>query len=111
MPENWGKKLDASDYQYAINQSGVITIPVFDQQTICFNGAKLPETLESGVHYSAGGGAIILKKVKLPENIRDKSIFVEVVQYSDGDAYDRTGSIFVIPTNTGPANTANPRPS
>ena len=99
LPETWGKQLDASDYQYAINQSGVITIPVFDQQTICFDGAKLPETLESGVHYSAGGGAIILKKVKLPENVRGRSIFVEVVQYSDGDAYDRTGSIFVIPTD------------
>jgi hypothetical protein len=99
LPESWGKKLDASDYQYAINQSGVITVPVFDQQTICFNGAKLPETLESGVHYVAGGGAIILKKVKLPENVRGKSIFVEAVQYSDGDAYDRTGSIFVIPTD------------
>ena len=60
LPATWGKKLDASDYQYAINQSGVITVPVFDQQTICFNGAKLPETLESGVHYVAGGGAIIL---------------------------------------------------
>ena len=26
-------------------------------------------------------------------------IFAEVVQYSDGDAYDRTGSIFVVPTD------------
>jgi spermidine/putrescine-binding protein len=59
----------------------------------------LPETLESGVHYVAGGGAIILKKVQLPESVRGKSIFVEVVQYSDGDAYDRTGSVFVIPTD------------
>ena len=99
LPESWGQKLDASDYQYAINQSGVITIPVFDQLTICFNGAKLPETLEDNVIYSAGGGAVILKKVKLPENVRGKSIFAEVVQYSDGDAYDRTGSIFVIPTD------------
>ena len=99
LPESWGKKLDASDYQYAINQSGVITIPIFDQQTICFNGAKLPETLENDVIYSAGGGAIILKKVKLPENVKHRSIFVEAVQYSDGDAYDRTGSIFVIPTD------------
>lgn len=34
--------MDAADYQYTINQSGVITIPVFDQQSICFNNAKLP---------------------------------------------------------------------
>ena len=75
-----------------------ITIPVFDQQTICFNNAKLPDTLEDGITYSAGGGTLILKKVKLPESAKNRSIFVEVAQYSDGDAYDRTGSVFVIPT-------------
>lgn len=98
LPTTWGEALDADDYQYTINQSGVITIPVFDQQPICFNGAKLPATLEEGIMYPAGGGTIILKKVKLPEYVKNRSIFVEVAQYSDGDAYDRTGSIFVIPT-------------
>ena len=84
-------------YQYEINQSSVITVPVFDQQTICFNGAKLPDALNDSEVYAAGGGTIILKKVKLPEVVKNRSVFVEVAQYSDGDAYDRTGSIFVIP--------------
>lgn len=97
LPTSWGETMDSYDYQYTINQSGVITIPVFDQQSICFNGAKLPETLEEGVQYSAGGGTIILKKVKLPDYIKNRDVFAEVVQYSDGDAYDRTGSIFMIP--------------
>ena len=99
LPDSWGEKMDTDDYQYTINQSGVITIPVFDQQTICFNNAKLPDTLEDGITYSAGGGTLILKKVKLPESAKNRSIFVEVAQYSDGDAYDRTGSVFVIPTD------------
>ena len=99
LPASWGEKMDAADYQYTINQSGVITVPVFDQETICFNNAKLPDTLEDGMTYSAGGGTIILKKVKLPESAKNRSIFVEVAQYSDGDAYDRTGSVFVIPTD------------
>lgn len=99
LPDTWGEMMDAADYQYTINQSGVITIPVFDQQTICFNGAKLPDTLEDGVQYSAGGGSIILKKVKLPDYVKNRLIFAEVAQYSDGDAYDRTGSIFLIPTD------------
>lgn len=89
--------MDAADYQYTINQSGVITIPVFDQQSICFNNAKLPEVLEDGVQYSAGGGTILLKKVKLPDYVKNRTVFAEVVQYSDGDAYDRTGSVFLIP--------------
>ena len=41
---------------------------------------------------------MVLKKVKLPDNIKERSVFIEAVQYSDGDAYDRTGSIFMIPT-------------
>ena len=55
--------------------------------------------MQDGVLYSAGGGTIILKKVKLPEDISNRAIFVETVQYSDGDAYDRTGSVFVVPTD------------
>ena len=98
LPSDWGHYLDYSNYSYAINQSGVISVPVFDQQTICFNGAKLPESLESGKVYAAAGGTIVLKKVKLPDNIKERSVFIEAVQYSDGDAYDRTGSIFMIPT-------------
>lgn len=97
LPQSWGESMDAADYQYTINQSGVITIPVFDQQSICFNNAKLPEVLEDGVQYSAGGGTILLKKVKLPDYVKNRTVFAEVVQYSDGDAYDRTGSVFLIP--------------
>ena len=71
LPSDWGHYLDYSNYSYAINQSGVISVPVFDQQTICFNGAKLPESLEDGKVYAAAGGTIVLKKVKLPDNIKE----------------------------------------
>lgn len=99
LPESWGQKMNAQIYQYRINHSNVITVPVFEEQNVCFNGAKLPETLESDVQYSVGGGTILMKKVKLPDYVKDRSIFVELIQYSDGDAYDRTGSVFVIPTD------------
>lgn len=100
LPNDWGHYLESSNYQYAINQSGVITVPVFDQQTVCFNNAKLPEgQLEAGKVYAAAGGSLVIKKVKLPESINDRQVFVEAVQYSDGDAYDRTGSVFMIPTD------------
>lgn len=99
-PANWGKQTNSFDYYYTIKQSVVTTVPIFDQERICFNGAKLPEgELEADKVYSCGGGTIILKKVKLPELHRGYGIFAEVTQYSEGDAYDRTGSIFVIPTH------------
>lgn len=99
LPTNWGEEMDASYYQYSINNSNVITVPVFLHQSINFTGAKLPAELKGAEVYNAGGGTIILKKVKLPDNVKDRSIFAEVAQYSDGDAYDRTGSIFMIPVD------------
>lgn len=99
LPTSWGNVMDNADYQYTLNQSGVITIPVFNEQTICFNGAKLPDQLNDNECYSAAGGTVILKKVKLPEYVANRTVFVEVSQYSDGDAYDRTGSVFLIPTD------------
>lgn len=99
LPESWGEELDAADYQYSLNHCRVITVPVFDQDRVCFSGAKLPEQLEAGKTYAAAGGTVILKKVKLPDYVANRDVFAEVVQYSDGDAYDRFGSVFVVPTH------------
>ena len=99
LPETWGKKMIAEVYQYTINHSNVITVPVFNEENVGFTGAKIPETLEDGKSYNVAGGTILLKKVKLPEYVKDRSVFVELIQWSDGDAYDRTGSVFVIPTD------------
>lgn len=98
LPADMGESMTSPNYQYAINNANVITVNVFDQQTVCFNGAKLPDTLNDGEQYRCAGGTVILKKVKLPESAKGRDIFLEVIQYSEGDAYDRTGSVFVIPT-------------
>ena len=99
LPASWGTKMEPFEYQYALNQANVITIPVFDQERICFNEAKAPEKMDGTEVYNVGGGTIILRKVKLPERVDNRNVFVEAVQYSDGDAYDRTGSVFLIPTD------------
>ena len=100
FPASWGEEMEAYRYQYECNHCYDINVRVFDQQAVKFSGEKLPEpsTLKPDVQYSAGGGTIILKKVKLPEKARDRDIFATLTQYSVGDAYDRTGSVFVIPT-------------
>ena len=67
-PANWGKQTNSFDYYYTIKQSVVTTVPIFDQERICFNGAKLPEgALEADKGYRGGGGTIIIKKGKWPE--------------------------------------------
>lgn len=99
FPESWGTVMEPHEYQYALNQANVITVPVFDQERISFNQAKAPDVMTDGEVYNVGGGTIILRKVKLPDNADHRNVFVEAVQYSDGDAYDRTGSVFMIPTD------------
>lgn len=101
FPTSWGDQMEAYEYQYECNHCYDINFRIFDQQAVKFSGEKLPEpsSLKEGVQYSAGGGTIILKKVKLPEKAQDRDIFATLTQYSVGDAYDRTGSVFVIPTN------------
>jgi hypothetical protein len=42
-------------------------------------------------------GTIILKKVKIPEIAKGSQVFIDVTEQSNGDAYDRTGSVFMIP--------------
>ncbi len=49
------------------------------------------------LHYA--GGTLILKRVHLSWFTSHYQHFIEVHQQSNGDAYDRTGSIFVLQTN------------
>ncbi|MFI3295103.1 MAG: PNGase F N-terminal domain-containing protein [Rikenellaceae bacterium] len=91
--------MDQADFSNELRQSVVKTIEVFDHDRIGFSGAKGGDSFHGGELYTVAGGTVIMKKVALPSNPEDYSIFAEVVQYSDGDAYDRTGSIFIIPTD------------
>ena len=49
------------------------------------------------VHYA--GGTLVLKRMRLPDLPDHYQHFVELHQQSNGDAYDRTGSVFIIPTD------------
>ncbi|RYE19543.1 MAG: peptide-N-glycosidase, partial [Sphingobacteriaceae bacterium] len=51
------------------------------------------------ITYHYAGGTVILKKIKLPDYKSGTQLFAELDQYSNGDAYDRTGSVFVIPVD------------
>ena len=98
-----GRSLREPVFYHTLRQSRVETVRVFDQERVCFDGSRLPrpDSLMSERVYRCGGGSIILKKVRLPETAVDRQVFVELTQYSDGDAYDRTGSVFVVPTGFG----------
>ncbi|RPE00784.1 peptide-N-glycosidase [Aureibaculum marinum] len=83
--------------------SRFIKVPIFENETVNFDGSiKAPDTanLKIDKTYRLSVGSVIMKKIKLtPELKNSGNVFVTLQCRSDGDAYDRTGSVFIIPEN------------
>ena len=92
------KKITTTDelsYKDLLWKSRFTTIPIFENETINFtNDLKSDEKI-----LRFAKGTIILKKVKYPKIEANSNVFVELTEQSAGDAYDRTGTVFIIPQN------------
>ncbi|MDC8101461.1 GLPGLI family protein [Chryseobacterium rhizosphaerae] len=84
---------DVLGYKDLLWKSRFTTLKVFDQETINFSEASKSD--EKVKRYA--NGTIILKKIKFPAIGEGENIFAELKQQSNGDAYDRTGTVFFIP--------------
>ncbi len=76
----------------------VITTNIFDKQRIHWGDTthhQGPMPLDTTIHFA--GGTLILKKLNLQALPTHYQYFLELTTQSSGDAYDRTGSIFLIP--------------
>jgi hypothetical protein len=91
-----GKKaMDALTYKDVLWKSRFTTISVFKDQIINFSDtSKSNDTI-----LRFANGTIAVRKIKIPEIKVGSQIFADVTEQSNGDAYDRTGSFFIIPTN------------
>lgn len=99
------KRVSSRELSNIKRQKLIITNRIFDDEQICWGKAndhiddnswsldKIP--YDTVLHYA--GGTLILKRVKLPVLPKHYQTFIELHQRSNGDAYDRTGSVFVIP--------------
>lgn len=76
-------------------KSRFTTIPIFDNETINFTNE--PKSDDQILRFAKG--TVILKKIKIPEIAANSNIFLELTEQSAGDAYDRTGTVFIIPQN------------
>lgn len=100
-----GKNVDQLTYRDLLWKSRFTTIPVFENETINFSDASTRGKAESSEAKSNdsilrfANGTIILKKVRFPKINSGSQVFVDLLEQSNGDAYDRTGSVFVIPTD------------
>jgi len=89
------KSVDMLTYKDLLWKSRFTTINVFKDQIINFSDqSKSNDTI-----LRFANGTIAVRKIKIPEIKVGSQIFVDVTEQSNGDAYDRTGSFFIIPTD------------
>lgn len=99
LPDHLGIEVNEATYKRKEIDNRFLTIPVFTHQQINFTDSiSNPADDLSNVTYRYAGGTIVLKKIKLPAS-GNYAVFARLTQYSNGDAYDRTGTVFLIPTD------------
>ena len=89
------KSIDMLTYKDLLWKSRFTTINVFKDQIINFSSES--KSNDSILRFA--NGTIAVRKIKIPEIKVGSQIFVDVTEQSNGDAYDRTGSLFIIPNN------------
>ena len=95
LPNPLPKKVDQLTYKDVLWKSRFTTVPIFKKEIINF--MDNPKSNDSILKFASG--TIILKKVKFPKIKKGSNVFIDVTEQSNGDAYDRTGSVFLIPTD------------
>ena len=84
-------------------RSRYVSLKVFDRQQINFD-PKIPAPSLNAPDsvYRCSKGSVIIKKIKLPAIVKEgASVFAALTEWSVGDAYDRSGSVFTITTGKG----------
>ena len=101
LPQDWGEMVDGPRYRQLVTENNYTTIRVFTYERINFGDTIVnPADNIENITYRYSNGNVLLKKIKLPENVYDNFLFAELVERSSGDAYDRTGSVFMIPAGS-----------
>ncbi len=95
--ETDGKLVDLLTYRDLVWKSRFSTIPIFKDQIINFSDASISN--DTVLRFA--NGTIALRKIKFPDIKLGSQIFVDLQEQSNGDAYDRTGSVFIIPMQKG----------
>lgn len=96
LETNWGTMLDLPAYRARVTDGYITTVSIFERDPIAWeNGAPVPA--DSSGLLRLGNGTLIARKVRLPRSSPDVAVFAELTHRSRGDAYDRTGLVFLVP--------------
>ena len=93
LPKSDLKTIDLLTYRDLLWKSRFKTIKIFENEIINFSD----QSKSNDSIFRFGNGTIIVKKVKIPKIETGSQIYVDLTEQSNGDAYDRTGSVFLIP--------------
>jgi GLPGLI family protein len=95
---DFGQEVSYSDYRFMVQNNYITKVCVFKDVQLAWVGEQEnPKEVKLNHIYKYHKGTLLLKKIKLPEVSTDYQVFVKITQYSNGDAYDRTGTVFIIP--------------
>ena len=84
---------DVLTYRDELWKSRFTTIPIFENEIINFSG----ESKSNDSIFRFANGTVIAKKIKIGKIPNGSQVFIDLKEQSNGDAYDRTGSVFVVP--------------
>ncbi len=87
--------VDLLSYRDLVWKSRFITLPVFEKEIINFSDQA--KSNDSILRFA--NGTIAVRKIKFPVINPGSKVFIDLIEQSNGDAYDRTGSVFLIPTD------------
>ena len=99
IPDYKGENKTTRELSQLRKDKLVMRIPVFEDKQIHFAEYEPFEgdiPFDTTIHFSHG--TMIVKRMNLPLLPEHYQLFAEIRQGSNGDAYDRTASVFVIPT-------------
>lgn len=96
LPRKDFPTIDLLSYRDFLWKARFTTIKIFEDEIINFSDAsKSNDSI-----FRFGNGTVILKKVRIPKIVPGSQIYVDLTEQSNGDAYDRTGSVFLIPMDS-----------
>lgn len=100
FPENRAKEISDAEFEEMKILSRYKSLMVFENDTINFDPSiKKGDVTDTAtnMNYHFSKGSIIMKKIVLPEEVNsDWGVFAKLSCKSNGDAYDRTGSVFMV---------------
>ena len=99
IPNDKGQRKNSRELSQLRKDKLVMLLPVFKDEQIHFADyepitGEIP--FDTTLHFSHG--TLIVKRLNLPQLPEHYQLFAELHQRSNGDAYDRTASVFIIPT-------------